>query len=270
MPHTYTNVKKILQTVLFVVIVFVAAGFLSNIVAHTAHEKFNRPDVAIFFNYFDSDVAMGIGNYYFGGGAYELDKALWSYKIATFWKHDIPQGHYQIARIYFVKGEFDKALEEINKELEFYPQNLRSLYIRGLIYGYRNMPGDREKAENDFKNFVAFAPSEWGGYNDLAWILTTLGKHEEAKIFLGQAFIRVPDALNNPWLWNSRGVADLNIGNIALAVESFTWADRLAERLDFNTWRRAYPGNSLEQAEEGLKAFRALIKENLARVEKES
>ena len=97
-----------------------------------------------------------------------------SYQKAIAIKPDIFWCHYQLARIYFMKGDFNKALEEIDKELKAHPENLRSLYVRGLIFGYR---GDFVAAEKDFNHFINWAPKEWAGYNDLAWVLDKQGKY---------------------------------------------------------------------------------------------
>ena len=127
----------------------------------------------------DAAEAVRLGNYYFNGaGGYDLEKAEAGFTKAVEIDPKILWGHYQLARVYFVKGEKDRALEEINKELEVNPENLRSLYVRGLIY---ESSGKLAEAEADFKRFVLWAPKEWAGYNDLAWILAKEGKYREAK-----------------------------------------------------------------------------------------
>ncbi|OGF92316.1 hypothetical protein A3H05_00385 [Candidatus Giovannonibacteria bacterium RIFCSPLOWO2_12_FULL_43_26] len=73
----------------------------------------------------DAAEAIRLGNYYFNNGAYDLEKAEEAFRRALKADPKILWGHYQLARIYFVKGEKDKALEEINKELEANPENLR-------------------------------------------------------------------------------------------------------------------------------------------------
>src|SRR3989344_7572077 len=83
---------------------------------------------AAFFLTRDAKLAMGIGNYYFNGGTYDLEKAGEAYRKAVKIDPKILWGHYQLARIYFVKGDSARALEEINQELEANPENLRSLY----------------------------------------------------------------------------------------------------------------------------------------------
>lgn len=214
---------------------------------------------------------MFIGNYYFNGvigsREYNPDIAEKAYKKAVSINPKILWGHYQLARIYFIKGDFKGAIEEIKKELEANPENLRSLYVRGLIYGYRNQAGDLEKAEADFRRFTFWAPSEWAGYNDLAWVLSKQGKYIEAEKTINRALREISDGGSNPWLWNALGVAQLNLKKYSGAAGSFKKAKELAEKLTTNDWSRAYPGNNPSTGGEGLSAFLKAISENLRRAE---
>ena len=233
--------------------------------ARLAWQKYYNPRIALDLISQDADLAIRLGNYYFNGGAYDLTKATKAYKKALKAKPGILWGHYQLARIYFVKGENNPALEEINKELEANPENLRALYVRGLIYGYRGFSGDLELAENDFRRFVSWAPSEWAGYNDLAWILERLRDYKEAELVIEQAFEKIAGADENPWLWNSLGVARLNLKEYELAASAFTKALELANLLTPEKWQKSYPGNGPQFAESGLSSFRQAIEENLKR-----
>jgi len=248
-------------------------GFLSSrdSLARVAWQKYRLPQAAVLLDRSNAELAMFIGSYHFngviGGGEYNPDIALKAYRKAVSINPKILWGHYQLARIYFVKGDFDLALEEINKELEANPENLRSLYVRGLIYGYRNQFGDLELAENDFRRFTSWAPSEWAGYNDLAWILSKEGKYKEAEKELGRAFENVSEGRKNPWLVTALGVAELNLKKYSRAVDSFKTAKELAEKLTIEEWRRSYPGNNPATSSEGLSAFLQAIDENLRRAE---
>lgn len=204
--------------------------------------------------------AMARGAYYFNNGAYDLVKAEQAYKIAVFLKPKILWGHYQLARIYFVKGEKEMALAEINKELEANPQNQRSYYVRGLIYGY--WP-DLARAEEDFRRFTLWAPSEWAGYNDLAWILAKEGKYAEVEADIQNAMTKVQNANQNPWLLNSLGVAELNLKKYKEAVKTFKIVQKLAENLSLKEWQRAYPGNNPAESAKGFEAFKRAIEANL-------
>lgn len=240
-------------------------GFLfsRDSLANLTWQKINRPDIALILLHKDRELAMQLGNYYFGGRTYNLKRAKKAYGKALKSDPDPLWANYQLARIYFVEGDNVKALEYINKELEFYPENLRSLYVRGLIYGYQD---NLSKAENDFSRFVSWAPKEWAGYNDLAWILSKQGKYREAKEAILVALPEVPNAVKNPWLWNSLGVAELNLSEYSQARAAFEKARNLSQNLTPADWRAAYPGNNPEQAESGLKSFHDAIEENLRRV----
>ena len=234
-------------------------------IARLAWQRYGNVPVALTLVSRNAELAMQIGNYYFGRGGYDLERAERGYQKALRAQPGILWGHYQLARIHFVRGDYEKALEEISGELAANPQNLRSLYVRGLIYGYRSYPEDLAKAEEDFRRFTQWAPKEWAGYNDLAWILAKESKHKEAKQAIETAFRQVPEADRNPWLWNSLGVAELNLRAYSEAKRSFEKAKALAEKLSVRDWRSSYPGNDPASAEAGLAAFRAAIEENLKR-----
>lgn len=235
--------------------------------ARLAWEKINRPDLALALLDKDEKFAISLGSYYFNGGAYDLKKAKKAYEKALKSEHDPLWANYQLARVYFVEGDNAKALEYINKELKSNPENLRSLYVRGLIYGYRGQAGDLEKAEADFRRFTGWSPKEWAGYNDLAWILSKQEKYGEAEKALNLAFKEISEAENNPWLWNALGVAELNLKKYPVAANSFKKAKKLAEKLTLKDWQHSYPGNNPASAEEGFSAFIAAIEENLHRVQ---
>lgn len=237
--------------------------------AKIAWQKYGKPNAALWLVSKDADFALLLGNYYFGAtlwqGEYNLKKAQIAFEKAVAANPKILWGHYQLARIIFVKGDYNGALEEINRELAANPENLRSLYVRGLIYGYRNQAGDLEKAGEDFGRFTRWAPSEWAGYNDLAWVLSKQGKYMEAEKIVSMALKEILEGENNPWLWNALGVAQLNLKKKSVAAESFKKAKELAQDLTSEEWRRAYPGNNPESANEGLSDFIKAINENLGR-----
>ena len=254
-----------------VLVVFISIYLGRDPLASFIWQQYHLPQTAVFLDRSNTKLAMFIGNYYFngviGGGEYNLDIAQKAYQKAVSINPKILWGHYQLARIYFVEGDYEKALEEIAEELKANPENLRSLYVRGLIYGYRNQAGDLEKAEADFQRFTEWAPSEWAGYNDLAWILSKEGKYAEAERELEQAFENISEGNKNPWLLTALGVAKLNLKKYSRAVDSFKKAKELGEKLTIEEWRRSYPGNDPATNSEGLSAFLQAIDENLRRAE---
>jgi len=243
---------------------FLAFLLSQDSLARVAWQKYRSSAVALALDRDDAALAMNIGNYSFGGGAYNLAVAERAYRRAVAIDPKILWGHYQLARIIFVKGDFAGALAEINRELEANPENLRSLYVRGLIYGYME---NAAKAAEDFRRFTEWVPTEWAGYNDLAWALSKGGRHQEALAAITTALDKVPGGETNPWLWNAKGVAELNIADYNAATASFAKAKSATDQLTLDAWRKAYPGNDPASAVAGLDAFRSAIRENLRRAE---
>lgn len=234
----------------------------------------HAPRLALLLDTGDARLAMEIGDNYFGsivlGRAeqrFDPDLAAWAFDRALAIEPGIPFGHYQLSRIAFIEGHFAAAEREIDAELAANPSNLRSLYVRGLIEGYRRKAGDLARAEADFARFIDYAPGEWAGYNDLSWILIDERKYGEADALLARAFAAVPRASGNPWLWNELGVARLDGGDRAGAVSAFKSALAGAERLAPRDWRAAYSGDDPAGDIGGLDAFVAGIRRNLAAAE---
>ena len=216
---------------------------------------------------------MKIGNYYFSGGTatslggvsseFNVPRAKYAFEEAVSIDPSILWGHYQLARIYFIEGDFERALEEANNELKENPENLRALYVRGLIYGFRELPGDLDRAADDLRRFTLWAPAEWAGYNDLLWILLKQEKYKEAKEVAQGALTYAQGGETNPWLWNSLGVAELNLKEYGAAENSFKKALSYAEELTEEDWFIAYPGNGRALAQSGLTQFKIGIRENI-------
>ena len=212
--------------------------------------------------YFQADIRKGIaanffkqGSDYFGGTAYDLDKAEKWYKAALKIEPKLPNAHYQLARVYFVKNNFSKALIEINSELSLNPENQRSYYVRGLINGYS---GNYQAAVEDFKKFIAWQPDEWAGYNDLAWIYNETGEKQKAKETLLSGLKTAPD---NAWLLNGLSIVLSDLGEQEEADKILKQAKISAGKLGENDWQMAYSANNPAFASRDLAEF----KNNLGR-----
>ncbi len=219
---------------------------------------------AYYVNYSNTKVALNQATYYFGGDVYNLEKAKKSYQLALNLDPKSPLARYQLARIYFVEGDFTNALQEINTELVENPQNLRALYVRALI---EMTQGDLPLAENDFRRFVQWAPTEWGGYNDLAYVEAKEGKYAQSQKTIEEAMQKVFEAEQVPWLWNSLGLAQLNQFKYQEAATSFKKALDLANVLTEEEWRRAYTANDPAGDVQSIVAFRRAIADNLAKAQ---
>ncbi len=222
--------------------------------------KWGYPSAAYYFNYTNKQVAFEEGEYYFLTRAYDLDRAAKAYQLVLSLDPQTPLVHYQLARIYLVQGDFARATHEINTELAINPYHLRSLYVRGLI---EMSQANFAAAEKDFRDFVAWAPTEWGGYNDLAYVLAKEVKYKESEAVIREAMQKVPNAKEVPWLWNSLGLAQLNQFHYGEARDSFKKALDLANTMTLGEWRRAYSANDPAGDMQSIEAFQKAIAANL-------
>ena len=233
--------------------------------AQLAQWLWRRQDynLAYHLNYANEQVALDEGSYYFGNGQYDPARAAVAYELALRLHPGVLWGHYQLGRIAFVQGHFADALKELNAEMQANPGNLRALYERGLVYLYRGEKGDLARSQADFTRFIAWAPTEWGGYNDLAYVLTKEEQYAKAESVITSAMQHVPNAQGVPWLWNSLGLAQLNERHYADAVDSFTRALALAKKVTPQEWNRAYSANDPSSAQQSIESFQTAIEANI-------
>lgn len=202
------------------------------------------------------------GNYYFGGGAYDLDKAYASFVRARDFEniHDA-RISYQIGRVYFIVGDLEQAIVEFNRQIEEAPDFDKSYYMRGLTYGYQDRFAE---AEADFLKFLEFKPESWAGHNDLVWVYFREGKYDKAEEYARKGLVAAPA---NPWLQNALGASLLNQSKYAEAEQLLMDAIYGFTTLGAEGWGLAYPGNDPRIYEEGYKATLASAEENLRKVQ---
>ena len=199
------------------------------------------------------------GNYFFeGDSSYDPVTALANYKRAlAFENSDQKPIHYQIGRIYFIKGELMRAVFAFNLQLEADPTFMRSYYMRGLTYGYL---GEYTKAQDDFKKFLEWRPDSWAAHNDLVWVYFLAGDYDNAEQYARQGLRHTPA---NGWLANALGAILINQGKPEEARPYLVLAEEAFATMSPEQWGTAYPGNDPRVYEEGLAASRQSVAENL-------
>ena len=245
-----------LCALLIILVLFIAKP--PGVLARILWQQTRLAPLATFLAPSDATLRFEIGNYYFGGGAYDTEKAETYFRKALELDPSLQGPHYQLARIEFVRGDFYSAEVEINIELSQHPDFGRSHYVRGLIYGYS---GRLKEAETEFKEFLKWKPESWAGNNDLAWIYFQEGKYKEARDAARAGLTIAP---NNPWLLNSLGVALLNIDDKKGAKEAFIKALAILNSMTEADWGAAYPGNNPKVYGDGLAKMKESIQKNLA------
>lgn len=165
---------------------------------------------------------------------------------------------HQQARIAFLRGDFDTALELINAQIEKHHDGVMSaFYMRGLIHGFR---GDYKEASIDFQTFLEWDPQNWAALNDWLWVLLTNKEYARAERISNEALILFP---TNPWLLTMHGVALVEQGRAKEAKPYLVKAGTFAQTLTEDDWLRAYPGNDPRTAAGGLAAMRGAIARNI-------
>ena len=206
--------------------------------------------------------AFQTGNLFFGGikPLYNLELANKAFQVAT---HPLLQklppryAHYQLARTYFVKGENDKALDEIKKELEVYPQDTTAYYVLGLIYGFT---GRSHEGIEAFSKYIDANPRTWAARNDKAWLQFRIGDIDGALVTIEPIVKQFP---YTPWVQNTYCSLLINTTRYAEAKKVCNHAKTLIDKMTEKDWGHAYPGNDPRIYGEGLEAMRSSINENL-------
>ncbi len=224
----------------------VAAGRL-------AWEKWRSAALAGFLDNRDANLLFEIGNYYFNGGAYDLEKAEAAYSRAGKIDSAFQGIHYQLARICFLKGDFKKAVGFINKEISLYPDFKRSYYIRGLANAYSD---NLDEAERDFLSFLEFDPLSWAAHNDLAFVYWKKGDYQLMKKTAEKGLSFNP---GNVWLLATLGNALLNLGDQEGALAALKKAESALAEVNEAIWRKAYPGHYPGDAGKGIGQMASVI-----------
>jgi tetratricopeptide (TPR) repeat protein len=211
------------------------------------------------------EVQLMIGQHYFGFERYHLPRAEFWFRRAVSAGEEFAPAHWWMARLYFVQGKLFSAERHATRAVELDPEEPRVYYLRGLINGYNN---NLSPAIADFKHYVEIFPSMWAGYNDLAWLYFKKGDYEAARDIARSGLEKTSYPYgDNPWLLNSYGVAEMNLGNAEKAISALKRADIAAREMTPSRWGAAYPGNDPKDYAKGLSAFRLSIQQNLAILE---
>lgn len=196
---------------------------------------------------------------------YDLDLAEYFFIKANEKEKPEQWVNYQLSRINFIRGDLNSAVSFADKELELYPDNCRTHYVRGLAYGYIDTDESLNQAILDFEKFNTCFPNTWAGHNDLAWFWFRKGNMEKV---IEVIEVVIEKNKKNPWLENTYGTALMNVGDYKKARIAFDSARKTAELMTEEVWGIAYPGNDPAVYQKGLSAMRESIEKNINELEK--
>ena len=227
-----------------------------------------------YFNQNKKEIYFKIGNGFFGGqffknqlissaSLYNVDMASKFFKLSKDVSNnkkekDLQWVNYQLSRTEFIKGNLYNAVIYADKEIELYPDNCRTYYIRGLAYGYLE---DLDNAIKDFEKFNGVCvKNSWAGHNDLAWFWFRKGNMEKVVSVISEVKDIYPE---NPWLMNTYGTALMNQKKYGEAIKYLEIAKISSGKMSEKDWGAAYPGNNPKVYAEGLSAMRQNIDDNI-------
>jgi tetratricopeptide (TPR) repeat protein len=137
------------------------------------------------------------------------------------------------------------------------------------VYGFRadleKRPEDFKLAEKHFLKFLESEPDSPWARVDLAWIYFSMREFPSMIAILQPVYDEQQD---NPWVLNMYGLALLNTGQTAEAVEHLSRANDLANGVVAKDWAAVYPGNSPKDWEAGTAEFKKAVQMNLQLAER--
>lgn len=209
-----------------------------------------------------------VGTVFFGGvpSLYNIPFAKFFYRQSIIFDSTdgVPPvyAHYQLGRIYFIEGNLDRAIEELQTEIVYHPYNNKTYYMLGLTYGFKN---NLQDAIESFKKYNDLHPETWAGKNDLAWLYFRAGNINDAYTTISSI---VPQNTKNPWVLNTYGVILLNMNKLNDAKIVLTDGYTIAQAMSEKSWGMSYPGNDPRVYSTGLSAMRNSFRTNLNIVNK--
>lgn len=212
----------------------------------------------------NADRAFRYGQKHFSSRAedYDIARAEHFFVNAMIRDPDLPLVRHELARVYFLKGDFAKALSFIDAQVALYGDEFpNAYYVRGLIEGYM---GDYAASAQDYKHFLQFEPHNWAALNDYAWVLLKANRPREAAEATAEGLQYFPD---NPWLLNSNSIALYEIGNLEDAHKYARLAVAASQKVTKADWLRAYPGNDPKIAAEGIASLQKATSDNMHTIE---
>lgn len=189
---------------------------------------------------------------------YDINRAEEYYEKAVALNPALPYVFHELARIAFLRGDFEAAMAYINEQIhmhgDFAPN---SYYVRGLIEGYM---GDYDASIRDYEHFLSFEPRNWAAINDYAWVLLKAGRSRDAVVASAGGLALFPD---NPWLLNTNAIGLYELGLYEAAHEQARKAVRAVGNLTEYQWLTAYPGNDPRSAADGIRSFQDAVVRNM-------
>jgi Flp pilus assembly protein TadD len=156
------------------------------------------------------------------GAAYshleQWDKAIADYSRAIEFYPEFPEAYYNRANAYGNLGQWDKAITDFSRAIRIDPKFTKAYYNRGNLYVQLNQ---WEKAIIDFSKATEIEPDNANAYDNRGVAYGNLGQWENAITDFSKSIGIDP---NNARSYSNRGIAYSNLGKWDKAITDYTTA----------------------------------------------
>lgn len=189
---------------------------------------------------------------------YDFPRAEYFFKKAGLLDPTYPYLQHELARIYFLRGDFGEALTHINLQISKYGDATpNSYYVRALIEGFQ---GDYTDSAADYRRYIPHDPTNWAARNDLAWVLLKSKEPADALATLDEVLPLWP---HNPWLLNTKATALYELRRLTEAHTTVDMAAASVITLTGAEWLVPYPGNDPRTAADGVATIQSAVLQNM-------
>jgi len=129
-----------------------------------------------------------------------------------------PEYYYKRGNMFFINGDYYKALDMYTKALLDKPDFYQSYVSRAMTYERLN---NREKAKDDYQKAISINKNYLPAYNNLAVLYIEEKRYQEALYYINKALEINPQYY---YAYYNRGLINYYTANCKNAVEDFTSA----------------------------------------------
>ncbi|WP_422351133.1 tetratricopeptide repeat protein [Flagellimonas sp.] len=129
-------------------------------------------------------------------------------------------------RLYLIKGEYQKAIKDLDKSIELNDKNDLTYFIRGQVYFELE---DFEKVISDTNEAIELEDNDWKYYNLRGTALVKLENYPESIL----SFDKAIELSNHAYAFNNRGYSKYKIGDLLGALKD---CEKSLELNNQNSW----------------------------------
>ena len=129
-----------------------------------------------------ADAHYNCGNAYFMRG--DFDRAIQDYSETIKLNPHFADAYNNRGNAYFMQGDFDRAIADFNKAIKLKPNYTKAYYNRGIAYGNK---GDFDRAIQDCTKAIELDPNDAKAYFNRGVVRSILSRWEKARADLTAA-----------------------------------------------------------------------------------